>query len=265
MTKDPNIAARFMLAHNFADYTPPPLAISMPKLNGIRAMYVPGRGFWSRDGVQYAETVTAHIKVASSEPIDGEFYVHGWDLQDINAAIGVNLNAPVADTPAVQFHVFDYIVPVMPAVQRMERLPAVVAASANVVAVPWKLATFQQYDKLFPEYINECYEGQMLKQPYSGYFPGRSQRLLKRKDWKFMEIKILELCEGKGEFAGMFGGALVETSQGLRFNVGTGKGLTHLQRIQIWNRPDSLINKWYKIRYLALSTDKKPLNATILL
>lgn len=261
MTKDPNIAARFMLAHNFADYTPPPLAISMPKLNGIRAMYIPGRGFWSRDGVQYAETVTAHIKVNSAEPIDGEFYAHGWDLQRINAAIGVNLDAPVADTASVQFHVFDYIVPVLHAVARMERLPD----GENVVKVPWKLCTFQQYDKLFPEYIQQGFEGQMLKQPYSGYFPGRSQRLLKRKDWKFMDVKIIELCEGKGEFAGMFGGAVVETSQGLRFNVGTGKGLTHLQRIQIWNRPDVLINKWYKIRYLALSTDKKPLNATILL
>jgi DNA ligase-1 len=264
LTKDPRVAARFMLAEKFENFTPMPLAVSMPKLNGIRAMWLPGRGFWSRDGVQYSPAVTAGFTIKSAAPLDGEFYVHGWDLQRINAAVGVNLDAPVADTAAVEFHVFDTPVSTVPAVDRMRRLADHIAgASPNVKLIQWSLDNFTQYDAHFADYVAAGYEGQMLKQPYSVYYSGRSPRLLKRKNWQFCDARVIRLLEGEGEFSGMLGGAEVRTREGLTFRVGTGKNLTHVERQRIWTRPESIIGKYYRIRYLCKSADGKPLNSTI--
>ncbi len=265
MNKNPLIAAKFMLAAKYEDYARPPLALCMPKLNGIRAMYVPGAGFFSRDGVQYSPAVVSHIKVHSSFPVDGEFYVHGWELQRINAAIGVNLDQPVADTAAVRFHIFDVLSPMDSADRRRGYIPSIVADGENLVEVDQRLLQYSQFDANFDAHVRAGYEGQMLKLPFSPYTAGRTPRLLKRKDWKYIDATVVEIFEGLGELGGMFGGALVEPAAGVRFNVGCGKGLTHEERIRIWRNPSSLLGRVVKVKYIFASADNKPLNATVVL
>lgn len=265
MNKNPVIAAKFMLAAKYEDYARPPLAICMPKLNGIRAMYVPGAGFFSRDGVQYSPAVVNHIKIRNLHPVDGEFYVHGWDLQRINAAAGVNLDQPVEDTASVKFHIFDVLSPMDSADRRRGYIESIVADGENLVAVEQKLLQYTQYDAHFDACVRAGYEGQMLKLPFAPYTAGRTPRLLKRKDWKYIDATVVEVFEGLGELGGMFGGATVETAAGVRFNVGCGKGLTHEERIRIWRNPKTLLGKVVKVKYIFASADNKPLNATIVL
>lgn len=268
LTRDTRIASMFMLAEPYENYGPlDEQMICMPKLNGIRAMWIPGRGFWSRDGMQYSPAVTDHIRINSPVPVDGEFYVHGWPLQRINAAVGVNLDEPTEDTTSVIFHAFDVYNPTMIASMRYGVLLRVVVDSEcnNFTQVVQKHLLSEDQEYWFNEWIKNGYEGMMLKSPNVGYVPGRTKHLLKRKNWRYLQAKVLSLHEGKGELAGMFGGAEMELATGQKFNAGTAKGLTHVERIAIWKNPASLVGSWRDIRYIELSEDKKPLNATIVL
>lgn len=269
--RNTRVANLFMLAQCWDNYTPPRAALVMPKLNGIRAMYVPGEGWFSRDGVQYANAVLGHIEVKSKLPVDGELYVHGWSLQRINAAAGVNLLAPVEDSARVEFHAFDVVNTMATAMARATQLCRVINDSKNVVAVEWSVARDgvaydgSDYEDLFTRYIRDGYEGAMYKDLMRPYIPGRTTALLKRKNWSYIPVRVLEIKEGLGKFAGMFGGALVcaRDNPALTFNVGVGKDLTDDMRRTLWREPARVLGREFSARYLVLSDDGKPLNATI--
>ena len=266
MTKPRNtkIAQTFMLAECWDSYTPPRSALVMPKLNGLRAMWVPGEGWFSRDGVKYSDAVLGHIKVDSKIPVDGELYVHGWSLQQINSAVGVNLLAPVEDSARVQFHVFDVVSTMALLHTRLMKAAQVVAHSSNLVLVDFEVLSQPWFDP-FTQYIRDGYEGAMYKSLNMPYIPGRTTALLKRKDWKYMDVRVIGIKEGLGKFANMFGGADVVAIHDptLTFNVGVGKALTDTMRRAIWKNPDTIIGKVFTARYLNLSDDGKPLNPTI--
>ena len=266
LTKDPKIANMFMLAHEYNGSLTYPV-ISMPKLDGVRAMYIPGCGFWSRDGVQYSPAVTDHIKIVSNVPVDGEFYKHGWKLQRINAAIGVNLDQPTEDTKEIYFVAYDVVVPFKSAAVRMALVEEVSRNSPDYVeSVYWGILNNQRdVDDCYNTCIKDGYEGQMLKLARELYTPGRTRNLLKRKAWKFKEVQVVALHEGKNSLAGYFGGARVRMSTGVEFNCGGGEGLTDDVRRQLWLNPERLMNKWIKIRYREESAGGTPLNATIVL
>ncbi len=265
LTRNTKIASLFMLAEKYEDHTTPAVGITMPKLNGLRAMYIPGSGFWSRDGVQYSPACTDHIKLSPTKPIDGEFYLHGLDLQEINSLIGVNLDQPTEKTATIQFHAFDIVDTSMRAHMRMNRLGDQLVSTTNVVQIDWKLSIRENYINFFTDYIRRGYEGQMLKDAYSVYTPGRTSKILKNKRWYWIEARITKINEGLGELTGMFGGATVVGPAGEVFNVGGGKGLTHDERARLWVERSELVGKTVKVRYLSKSTDGIPLNATIVL
>jgi hypothetical protein len=84
------------------------------KLNGIRALSQ-GGNFQSRDELPWNRGVLAHLTNYMREMfppewvLDGELYVHGWKLQDINGAIAVNRLGPTDKSPLVEYHIFDRV------------------------------------------------------------------------------------------------------------------------------------------------------------
>ena len=71
-------------------------------------------------------------------------------------------------------------------------------------------------------------EGLMLHRADALYITGRSDVLLKLKPLFDAEAKVIGYTAGKGKHEGKIGALLVETSQGIRFKLGT--GLTDAQR-----------------------------------
>ena len=65
-------------------------------------------------------------------------------------------------------------------------------------------------------------EGLMLRQPESRYEVGRSLTLLKVKNFRDAEARVLEHLKGAGRHKGRLGALLVELADGTRFSVGTG-------------------------------------------
>lgn len=124
--------------------------------------------------------------------------------------------------------------------------------------------------------LSQGYEGLILRDPDAPYKFGRStlkeQALLKLKrfvDGEFQIVEVIEAFEnqneatinelgrtqrsaaqaGRTEGKGYLGRLTCVTEDGLKFGVGTFKGLTIEDKASIWNRRDEYIGLWAKVKH----------------
>jgi DNA ligase-1 len=268
--KDPQIAASFMRA---GIYDPSKFGhvVSMPKLNGLRCMYIPGSGFYSRDGKRWNDAVLAHIIPPTTDYIlDGELYCHGMSLQKINAAVAVSRIEPGQDAELIEFRAFDLVEPKYNALTRMLLLDKIFAdnkvKTANIRPINWSICkTRIELDMCYHDYLDQSYEGQMLKSVFGSYMPqGTKERstmnLQKRK--AFLDAEFLcigRVVSDEGKCKGKLGALEFTTSKGVRFEVGT--GFTDEEREE-YIQPNYDFRKKATIKYLNLTDDGRPFNAS---
>jgi DNA ligase-1 len=268
--KDPQIAASFMRAAVY-DASKFGHVVSMPKLNGLRCMYIPGRGFFSRDGKRWNDAVLNHIIPPTTDYIlDGELYCHGMSLQKINAAVGVNRIEPGENANWIKFFAFDLVEPKFNALTRMLLLEKIINDHREEIEmmtmVEWEICkTRIELDICYNHCITQGFEGQMLKSVFGSYMPqGTKERstmnLQKRKaflDDEFLCIGRVVSTEGK--CAGKLGALEFVTSKGVSFEVGT--GFTDDEREE-YIAPNYDFRKKATIKYLNLTDDGRPFNAS---
>jgi DNA ligase-1 len=266
--KDPQIAASFMRAGIY-DASKFGHVVSMPKLNGLRCMYIPGRGFFSRDGKRWNDAVLAHIVPPTTDYIlDGELYCHGMSLQKINAAVGVNRIEPGYEAGFVSFWAFDIVEPKFNALTRMLLLEKILKESQphGMWLVPWSICkTRIELDECYEEYLKQQFEGQMLKSVFGSYMPqGTKERstmnLQKRKAFLDAEFFCVDrVVSDEGKCKGKLGALKFVTSKGVSFEVGT--GFTDEEREE-YIQPNYDFRKKATIKYLNLTDDGRPFNAS---
>jgi DNA ligase-1 len=261
--KNPTIAASFMRASNY-DEARFGHAISMPKLNGLRCMWIPGAGFFSRDGLKWNDPVLTHIKPGGNRIIDGELYCHGMRLQDITKAVGVTRHEAGPRALEVDLWAFD-VVNESKALQRMIDLQESVAQSERVLLCPYKIClTRVDIDDCYRNYELQGYEGQMLKSPYGSYVrQGPTEKptmnLQRRKAFVDAEFTCVGVeLSTEERIKGRVGALVFMARNGKEFNVGT--GFTDLERLE-WSR-SSLVGQRATIKYLYLSADGIPNNSS---
>ena len=268
--KDSSIAASFMRA---GIYDPSKFGhvVSMPKLNGLRCMYIPGSGFYSRDGKRWNDAVLAHIVPPTTDYIlDGELYCHSMSLQKINAAVGVNRIEAGQDAERIKFFAFDLVEPKYNALTRMLLLEKIINDHREeikmVTMVDWEICkTRIELDDCYKAYVNQNYEGQMLKSVFGSYMPqGDKERstmnLQKRK--AFLDAEFLcigRVVSDEGKCKGKLGALEFITSKGVSFEVGT--GFTDEEREE-YIQPSYDFRKKATIKYLNLTDDGRPFNAS---
>lgn len=222
------------------------------KYDGVRALYQNGR-FQSRDGILWAPSVLQHIAIDLKETIppewvlDGELYVHGWHLGEINSAVAVKHLAPVPKTYHVQYYIFDLLFPNQSFSHRFSQVQNKDGelGPMAIVAPTQYVTTHQEADDFYIEAVNAGYEGIMYRLndcPYtvprqlvsttslkgnttSSFLSDKSNRtfhLLKRKDWQDGEFTCVGVREGSGKRTGMVGNFIMEAPNGRPFDVGTG-------------------------------------------
>jgi DNA ligase-1 len=268
--KDPQIAASFMRAAVY-DASKFGHVVSMPKLNGLRCMYIPGRGFFSRDGKRWNDAVLNHIIPPTTDYIlDGELYCHGMSLQKINAAVGVNRIEAGPDAERIKFFAFDLVEPKFNALTRMLLLEKIVNDHREeiemVTMVEWEICkTRIELDICYNHYITQGYEGQMLKSVFGSYMPqGTKERstmnLQKRKAFLDAEFFCVDrVVSDEGKCKGKLGALKFVTSKGVSFEVGT--GFTDEEREE-YIQPSYDFRKKATIKYLNLTDDGRPFNAS---
>lgn len=99
----------------------------------------------------------------------------------------------------------------------------------NDAGVPWlqmveqsRLLDKKALQQRLDEIVRLGGEGLMLHRADALYHGGRSQDLLKVKQWLDSEAKVMGYRPGTGKYQGLMGALEVETEAGLRFWLGTG-------------------------------------------
>jgi ATP-dependent DNA ligase len=180
------LAQRLTLAETYPDTPRPHKFLIQPKLDGVRAFYIPGFGFVSRDGKKMATNKMQHIQFGCTQDliVDGEFYCHGMPLGDINSRVAFTSRVPHEDEKSIKFHAFDVMDFLLYQVDRLEIVKQIVASSNNVYEVStFAGETIDELQSHHDKFVNRGFEGSMIKANVKGYIVGRTQHVLKYKRW----------------------------------------------------------------------------------
>lgn len=257
-----------------------------PKLNGIRALAQNGM-FQSRDELPWLPTILSHLTpwLRDMFPLDwvldGELYVHGWRLQDINRHVAVNRGQPTNETYKVEYHIFDRVSYQLPFSERfyypMEGKRGLFSPD-NPVKIVQTTRVFDPSfaDDFYAQQVSNGYEGIMYRLgncPYtrpkepggngrSKFLSDKNNRvhhMLKRKDWQDKEFPCIRVDEGLGKRLGKAGALICTTPEGREFGVGS--GLTDREAEHYLDNPP--IGRMVKVKFLCYTSDGIPFNPTV--
>ena len=96
------------------------------------------------------------------------------------------------------------------------------------------------------EYVNQGYEGVMIKDLTASYKFGRGWEVMKFKAFHDIDLQIKGFVEGTGKHSGKLGSFVLEYNG---VDVQVGSGLTDDLRSAIWERPDEFLGRTIEIRY----------------
>jgi len=192
------------------------------KLDGVRA-YWTGERFLSRGGHEY-RAPGWFTRGFPARPLDGELWMGRGRFAELSGAVR-QVVPDDNDWRRIRFMVFDLPDKEATFDQRLARLRVLIqeVESPYMALVDQQRAStheklMQRLDKI----VDGGAEGLMLKLGSSHYRSGRSDDLLKVKQYQDAEAVVVHHLPGKGKYEGLMGSLLVELDDGRRFRIGTG-------------------------------------------
>jgi len=209
-----------LLAESWGQDVDPTGWLISEKLDGARAWW-DGTRFVSRGGNQF-HAPAWFTKGFPNVPLDGELWLSRKAFQRTMSIIRRQ------DEPAtwrqIKFVVFDAPRVNDPFERRLEFIADVLSGKSEFVT-PLPHYRCTGHEHLHRELANVIQlggEGIMLRQPGSRYESGRSNTLLKVKQFLDAEATVIDHQPGKGRHKGRLGALLVQLTDGTQFAVGTG-------------------------------------------
>ena len=215
------------------------------KLDGVRAIWIKGKGFQSRKGTFYK---VPHLEEALKDiyqMLDGELYIHGQPLNRIVAAV----KKPNELTPEIEFRVFDIIDDGVYS-NRFVKAQIAVALTKHPKVCLVKQTFIHNHDEMltqFQQHITDGYEGIMIRQDGEYEQGQRSKSLYKYKEFLEDEFTIIGVKADKTNQAIM---------QCDGFDVRM-KGTDEEREFQLQN-PKHFIGKHVTVRYFSMTEYGKP-------
>lgn len=262
-----------MLAHPFDKYghkLPDKVEVSA-KLDGLRC-YITKEGAFSRNGKQWVstkfieESLKPFFEAYPDIVLDGEIYNHRYkdNFNKIVSLAKKTKNISDADwveiEESLEYHIFDCYhedEPDMKFTYRYEFLYDQFGGCGykNIFVVESTPATKTDFYDNFAEFIEQGYEGIMLRDPDSPYEFKRSKYLIKYKEFQDGEHTILDIIEGVGNRSGMFGKMILDSENG-SFEANS-RGDEMYYKELLYNK-EKYIGKLATIRYQNLTPDGIP-------
>ncbi len=258
-----------MLAHVFDEEDDIFPAYSQPKLNGIRCIATKD-GLFSRRGKPLVATPHVHTALTGyfakypDAIVDGELYVHSQD-ENFNEIISLTRKTKpslldLEQATVIEYHVYD-----LPSNQSFEDrfadkdVEEEFRLLVDQKAIKWTettlVSSLQEATELFGKYMAAKYEGQMLRSRKGEYQQKRSKFLLKRKTFLDGEYKILDICEGQGNWAGYAKSAIIELPGGSTQNSAIAGTQEEMKKLLL--EKDKYINGDGTIKYQSVTPDGK--------
>ena len=114
------------------------------------------------------------------------------------------------------------------------------------------LARQDQIDTYHHQFVEEGYEGVMVKDLEALYRRGRGYEVMKVKSFHDADVEVLRVEEGKGKFRDMCGTLIVDYNG---VEVGVGSGMDDELRQEIWGNPHDFIGRLIEVRYQEVTPD----------
>jgi len=229
-----------------------------PKLDGNRLLVTRSNGelhMYTRNG-KTVDTLTHLVDgldaLEEGMTIDGEIYIHGMPLKDINSLI----RKKQSKTADLEYHVYDLIESDVFAV-RSAMLQGMQLGDSIVKVPTWEYnpSTFKLE---LDHYRDKGYEGLMLRLSGYGYHTGkRSKSLLKVKVRHDAEYEVIGV-ELTKEDLGKFVFSLPDGSTFTSVAPGTRSAKRHVA-----DNPDEYIGKVYTVSFAYLTAFGKPFHAVV--
>ena len=237
-------------------------AFTTPKLNGVNGTYwfIDGQlSLTSRGGEYYPliphleEQIKQAMDFLQTDCLNGELYIHGEHLQDIQSAV----KKPNKLSPKLQFHIFE-----LPTINQsysvkstlFGQLNATLGLSHVVGITPISVESHYDAANWYNMHILAGFEGSVIYNSDAVYqFNVRSSSVLKYKGTLDLEVKLLSYNVDKNGHP-----VFNAIHNGKEFKVKP-KGTDKERKDIISNFESQYKDKWYKIEYECLSKDGTPL------
>lgn len=223
-----------MLAHELSKYEKLLFTVPtfiQPKLDGLRAISR-DNSLMSRNGKPYLACPHLHQKGLT---LDGELYNHEYH-DDFNKIVSLAKKQKPTDEELkeaedkIEFWAYD--LPSRSGVfsQRYKTLKLVIEGFEDIakedgIKCPFKLVpTYEvknqaDIDSYHEKFLEDGFEGSILRLDLGGYENKRSKQLLKKKDFIDEEFKIIAAVEGEGGRAGTIGKFWVVLDESLPYVI----------------------------------------------
>jgi len=230
-----------------------------PKLDGIRCFAIVENGealLYARSGkliINFDRTIGGELAQLDDGCYDGELMG-----EDFIALMRQAYRKEKVDASNTYLALFDFL----PLNEWKTRLPHM-SCERRYAELKDKILrdTDYQYLKIVPRYIGKTYEeikdfhdkfveqgyeGVMIKDLNAPYKFGRGPEVMKLKVFNDVDLKIKSLLEGSGKYLGKLG-AIVVDHKGTRVQVGS--GFSDDLREIIWNDQDDFVGRVVEIKY----------------
>ncbi len=243
--------------------------LASPKLDGIRCLYYsPDKGLTSRSqklryvGFEEIET-NCQMLCADNQLsfLDGELYIPGEKFDVISGIVRDRTNYDINAKARVEFRVFavgSLSAPLMPAGLMYDLMMSALPDAGKVSylpcsSIPNTPASIQIEAELV-KISGRSAEGIMLRNPSSVYADGRSNNLLKVKNFVKSNFTIVGFTKGTGKYIKSLGNLLIRGMVGeVIVNSKVGTGFTDLMRSQIWTNQVTFLGEDIEVIFLGVT------------
>lgn len=196
-------------------------------------------------------------------PFDGELYKHNWSQEKINSAANRTKNrSPVGHE--LEYHIFDIQFTDVKQYLRLALLNKIreFIFQSNekfnfIKIVPTYTATRKNWMQYTVEFVDDNYEGIILREPNAYYVPKRVSSLLKYKPTEIDKYRIVgvnEAIDKNGKQKNMVGSFIVEGGKNDTFCVGAGK-MPHKMREVLWQDRYKILGKSLEVKHEKIKTE----------
>lgn len=243
--------------------------LTQPKLDGERAIQLDVLSPTLLSSTQNPIWSVPHIneELTRLQPpfkLDGELYCHGMGFDDIQSIVSRTVNQH-PDSTKLEYHVFD-IADNNGLINehRVDLLKAWfernVSKNSPLKLVPTRRAeSFGQVFEHYHEYLEQNYEGVIVRHPLGLYVERRSTQVMKFKPKKSDHYVVTgwrEELSQTGELKNSLGALECVGTADVKFFVGT--GFTAEQRSKLWKNRHELLGKTVHVQYQSTMKNQKP-------
>lgn len=249
-----------MLAFEFGKYEKLLFTVRtfiQPKLDGVRCI-MDNNTLMTRTGNPIVSC--PHI-AKPYHMLDGELYNHSLRA-DFNEIISLTRkNKPDNEdleksAKLIQYWVYDYPFWGDKVFSERHDILKKVFPSfpSNYKLVPaYEITSKEEIMRYHEQFINQGYEGSMIRMDLGGYENKRSKQLLKYKNWQDAEWEIIDISEGEGNRAGCANTITIMVNGEVECKP-TMTGTMEYMR-SVWNNKKSIIGKQATIKFFGYTED----------